>query len=64
MEIKKDILSRAYLVYVDHVRVLPWRFCTSIFVIQFREGEEWEQKQNYLPQKFMRSKAYAEIFRM
>ena len=43
MENKKDILSRAYLVYVL-MCVFAVAILYRIFVIQFEEGDEWRRK--------------------
>lgn len=43
MENKKDILSRAYLVYVL-MCVFAFAILYRIFVIQFKEGDTWKQK--------------------
>ncbi|MGZ3933090.1 MAG: penicillin-binding protein, partial [Bacteroidia bacterium] len=43
MENKKDILSRAYLVYI-FMCVFAFAILYRIFVIQFKEGDIWQQK--------------------
>jgi cell division protein FtsI (penicillin-binding protein 3) len=43
MENKKDILSRAYLVYIV-MCVFAVAILYRIFVIQFEEGDEWKRK--------------------